>query len=120
MAAAFGDAPRGWTASRHVGPDIVVVADDADAVARGEFELVVGELHLASNTVSFSVFVNQHPVPAELLAETDRDPGPRLLPMLAKEHKARLGGRFRPRAHDAVHGPVPGAAGGGPHAEGGR
>jgi hypothetical protein len=94
--AAFADAPAGWTAARYAGPDVLIAADDAEAVARGEFELVLGELHLAANTTSFSLFVHQHPAPADLLAELDRDhPGPRLLPMLAKEHKARLSTRIR-------------------------
>jgi hypothetical protein len=89
-------APRtGWDTARYLSPDLLI-AGDAEAVSRDEFEVVLGELHVAANTISFSVFVNQHPAPAELFAETDRDhPGPRLFPLLAKEHKARLSARIR-------------------------
>jgi Lantibiotic dehydratase, N terminus len=91
---AFGDRPPGWAAARYLSPDVLVAAEDAAAVERGEFELVLGELHVASNTLGFWVFVSQHPAPSELFAETDRDhPEPRLLPMLAKEHRARLSTR---------------------------
>ncbi|HWM02338.1 MAG TPA: lantibiotic dehydratase, partial [Actinophytocola sp.] len=91
---AFGDRPPGWAAARYLSPDVLVAAEDAAAVERGEFELVLGELHVASNTLGFWVFVSQHPAPDELFAETSRDhPEPRLLPMLAKEHRARLSTR---------------------------
>jgi hypothetical protein len=94
--AAFGDAPPGWTAARYCSPDVLIAAESTEAIARDEFELVLGELHLAANTTSFSLFVHQHPDPEQLFAELDRDhPGPRLLPMLAKEHKARLSTRIR-------------------------
>ncbi|MBO4210863.1 lantibiotic dehydratase, partial [Micromonospora echinofusca] len=88
----FGDAPAtSWTAARYLSPDVLIAAEDADAVARGDFQLVLGELHVATNTVGANLFVHQHPAPEELFAATDRDhPGPRLLPVLAKEHRSRL------------------------------
>nr|WP_242704991.1 lantibiotic dehydratase [Streptomyces sp. IBTA2] len=72
------DGPRdGWSLSRYVSPDVLIMAKDAAAVERGDFELVLGELHIAMNTVAASLFVNQHPAVEELIAETDRDfPGP--------------------------------------------
>ncbi|MEV7611606.1 lantibiotic dehydratase [Streptomyces sp. NPDC089799] len=86
----------GWTAARYLSPDIMIAASGADAVARGDFELVLGELHVAANTLGASLFVNQHPDPAELHRLTDRDhPGPRLLPLLPKEHRSRLSARIR-------------------------
>ncbi|MEV7098329.1 lantibiotic dehydratase [Amycolatopsis sp. NPDC051045] len=92
---AFATPRTGWGTARYLSPDLLI-AGDAEAVARNDFEVVLGELHLAANTISFSVFVNQHPAPEELLAETDRDhPQPRLFPVLAKEHKARLSARIR-------------------------
>ncbi|MEU1135110.1 lantibiotic dehydratase, partial [Streptomyces sp. NPDC005900] len=86
----------GWTAARYLSPDIMIAATGADAVARGDFALVLGELHLAANTLGSSLFVHQHPDPAELTALTDRDhPGPRLMPLLPKEHRSRLSVRTR-------------------------
>jgi hypothetical protein len=92
---AFATPRTGWDTARYLSPDLLI-AGDAEALSRNDFEVVLGELHLAANTISFSVFVNQHPAPEELLAETGRDhPQPRLFPMLAKEHKARLSARIR-------------------------
>ncbi len=92
----FGETGPGWPQSRYVSPDVMVVADDADAVARGDFELVLGELHVAMNTASTSLWVMQHPDAGRLLAETATDfPGPRLLPMLPKEQPPRWSARSR-------------------------
>lgn len=44
----------GWTAARYLSPDIMIAADGAEAVARGDFTLVLGELHLAANTLGAS------------------------------------------------------------------
>ncbi|MFJ2776924.1 lantibiotic dehydratase [Kitasatospora sp. NPDC087315] len=92
----FGGPGGGWTAARYLSPDVMIAADGAAAVARGDFELVLGELHLASNTLGASLFVHQHPDRRELTALTDRDhPGPRLMPLLPKEHRSRLSARVR-------------------------
>ncbi|MFP8886681.1 lantibiotic dehydratase [Streptomyces mangrovi] len=104
----FGGPGGGWTAARYISPDIMIAADGAEAVARGDFELVLGELHLAANTLGASLFVHQHPAPGELTALTDRDhPGPRLMPLLPKEHRSRLSARIRhalvrPRDHQVA------------------
>ncbi|MFC4590843.1 lantibiotic dehydratase family protein [Sphaerisporangium corydalis] len=94
---AFGEpADEGWATARYACPDVLVVADDAEAVNRGEFELALGELHLAINTLGASLFVNQHPDRDELIGLTDLDhPGPRLMPLQPKEHRARLSARTR-------------------------
>ncbi|WP_344265188.1 lantibiotic dehydratase, partial [Streptomyces sodiiphilus] len=92
----FGGPGGGWAAARCFSPDIMIAATDEQAVARGDFELVLGELHMAANTLGASLFVNQHPDPGELLDLTGRDhPGPRLMPLLPKEHRSRLSGRIR-------------------------
>lgn len=93
---AFGAPAAGWTAARYACPDVLVAADDISAVARGDVELVLGELHLAANTLGESLFVSQHPDATELLTLTDLDyPEPRLMPVLPKEHRARLSDRTR-------------------------
>ncbi|WP_019870463.1 lantibiotic dehydratase [Salinispora oceanensis] len=84
---AFAAADAGWTAARYLSPDVLVSPGG---------ELVLGELHVATNTLGASLFVNQHPDPESLLAQTARDhPEPRLLPLLPKEHRARLSARIR-------------------------
>ncbi len=94
---AFEEPGRGWNLARYLSPDLIVVADDAAAVERGDFELVLGELHVAMNTVGASLFVMQHPDRASLMAETALDfPGPRVMPMLHKEKPPRWSARSRP------------------------
>ncbi|MFD9356160.1 lantibiotic dehydratase [Streptomyces sp. NPDC060031] len=83
---AFDEPGGGWSLARYISPDVMVVAQDLAAVGRGEFELVLGELHVAMNTLGASLFVMQHPDRQELIEETCTDfPGPRLVPMLPKE-----------------------------------
>ncbi|MDN3356428.1 lantibiotic dehydratase [Actinomadura sp. DC4] len=92
----FASPGGGWSTARYACPDMLVLADDADAVRRGEFELVVGELHTAINTLGASLFVNQHASRDELLELVDRDhPRPRMMPLQPKEHRARLSARTR-------------------------
>ncbi|MFE1963386.1 lantibiotic dehydratase [Streptomyces sp. NPDC059479] len=94
---AFGEPGRGWSLARYISPDVMVIADDLDAVERGEFELVLGELHVAMNTLGASLFVHQHPDMQELIDETTTDfPGPRLMPMLPKELPLKWSTRSRP------------------------
>ncbi|MFJ4062904.1 lantibiotic dehydratase [Streptomyces albogriseolus] len=86
----------GWTAARYLSPDIMMAADGPEAAARGDLTLVLGELHLAANTLGASLFTHQHPDVDELFALTDQDhPGPRLMPLIPKEHRARLSARVR-------------------------
>jgi hypothetical protein len=93
----FAEPGAGWSLARYVSPDVLVLAEDQQAVERGEFELVLGEMHCALNTMGASLFVHQHPDRDALVAETTRDfPGPRLLPMLAKELPLKWSARSRP------------------------
>ncbi|MFJ7151563.1 lantibiotic dehydratase [Streptomyces sp. NPDC100445] len=96
VGAEFGDTAGGWTAARYLSPDLMIAADGAEALARGDFTAVLGELHVASNTLGASLFTHQHPDVSELFRLTDRDhPGPRLMPLIPKEHRARLSARVR-------------------------
>ncbi|BBC92008.1 lantibiotic dehydratase [Streptomyces griseofuscus] len=92
----FASGGDGWTTARYLSPDILIAAESTEAIERGDFTLVLGELHMASNTLGASLFTHQHPDIAELLDLTDRDhPGPRLMPLIPKEHRARLSARVR-------------------------
>ncbi|MER6333484.1 lantibiotic dehydratase [Streptomyces sp. NPDC001034] len=85
-----------WTTARYLSPDILIAADGTESVERGDFTLVLGELHIASNTLGASLFTHQHPDIAELFELTDRDhPTPRLMPLIPKEHRSRLSARVR-------------------------
>ncbi|HEX8136905.1 MAG TPA: lantibiotic dehydratase [Pyrinomonadaceae bacterium] len=71
--AAF-DAPHaGWSGARYHSPDVMISAQSIDAITRGEYELVLGELHVGMNTLVNTFFLSQHPSPDELLRSCDRD-----------------------------------------------
>jgi hypothetical protein len=83
----FAAPDAGWNNSRYFSPD-VLISDTGD--------LVLGELHLATNTLGASLYITQHADPASMFGATTEDhPGPRLLPLLAKEHRSRLSIRVR-------------------------
>lgn len=76
----------GWTMAGHHSPDIMIAASSPEAIQRGDYELVMGEVHVGANTLKASCFVAQHPDPHKLTEWYARDmPGPRLIPVGTKE-----------------------------------
>lgn len=57
-----------WACGRLHSPDVMLAAESAEAVARGEYHLVLGEVHVACNTVESQALADQHPDPARLAA----------------------------------------------------
>lgn len=86
------DAPNsGWSDGRYCSPDLMIAADGVDAINRGDFELVLGEIHMAIASCQHYCLVTQHPSPSDLLdCVTVDSPEPRLLPVLPKESNERL------------------------------
>jgi hypothetical protein len=84
--AAF-DAPHpGWQYARYHSPDVMIAAKSAAAIREKDYQFVLGELHLATNTLSIGLFVNQHPAPEDLFQAVDIDlPQPRITPVFSKE-----------------------------------
>ncbi|MFC4017173.1 lantibiotic dehydratase [Micromonospora sp. GCM10011542] len=83
------DAP-GWPSARIHSPDVQVSAADLDALNRGEFLLVLGEMHPATATFDSAVFVPFHPDPAALRAGLDADLGPARVRVLYPEGFPRV------------------------------
>ena len=83
--AAF-DAPRaGWPDARFHSPDVMIAASDQDAIRRGDYQFVLGELHPGQITISNWIFVGQHPSPEELFQALDADlPESRVLPIASR------------------------------------
>jgi hypothetical protein len=78
VARAFAAPGPGWAEARYQAPDVMIAAAGIDAIARGQFELVLGELHVATNTIG--MFGTEHPRPEELDAATLADlPDPRVI-----------------------------------------
>ena len=65
---AFNCAGAPWRAARQHSPDIMVAAADAEAVRRGDFFVVLGEMHVGVNTLQSRMFVEQAPDPSVLMA----------------------------------------------------
>ena len=79
-------APRpGWAMARYSCPDLMIAARSAEAIRRGDYQFVLGEVHLASNTLGYTFFLDNHPAPHELLEGAQSDmPEPRLVPATPK------------------------------------
>jgi len=79
LAAAAADAfpaeRPGWSAGRLHSPDLQLCAADAAAVERGDYLVVLGELHAAWPTFDCAVFTRWHPDPERLRAALAADLG---------------------------------------------
>ncbi|HYP52119.1 MAG TPA: lantibiotic dehydratase, partial [Pyrinomonadaceae bacterium] len=80
------DAPEaGWKAARYHSPDVMIGATSAEAIRRGDYYLVLGEMHLSSNTLGASLFMEQHPAQDEFFRALEYDqPEPRIIPLPPK------------------------------------
>jgi Lantibiotic dehydratase, N terminus len=94
---AFAAPGPGWAGARYFCPDVMVSATDLNALHSGDFTLVLGEVHMAVNTMGKNCFVVQYPDKADLLSSVDEDfPEPRLLMVLPRESLPELTVRFHP------------------------
>lgn len=76
-------APRpGWNSACYHSPDILLAAHSVKGICAGEYEFVLGEMHVALNTLQASAFREQHPEPDAFLRFTQCDlPAPRVFPV---------------------------------------
>jgi hypothetical protein len=80
----FPSMPPPWSSAVQYCPDVMVAAPSVAAVNSGDFLLVLGELHLATNTLDCQVVVQQHPDPRRLgLADARDHGGLRVVPVPA-------------------------------------
>lgn len=77
----FPPLPPRWPAARIHSPDLHICAADTEALNRGEFTIVLGELHIGWPTLDTAVFTDRHPDPASLRAAAAADIGPQFRPM---------------------------------------
>src|SRR6185437_2055486 len=93
VSAAFAAPGPGWASARYYSPDIMVEAADIQAINRGEFRYVLGELHLSANTLAVSLFTQQHPHIQDLydaMAQSHLLPATRSQPSLTLPKDFRL------------------------------
>ncbi len=82
----FADHRPAWRMSVFQSVDVQLAAQDAAAVARGEYLAVIGDVHPGANPLMQGLFAHRHPDPAGLLRMFDAAVGrgvPLLLPPLA-------------------------------------
>ncbi|MFC4909665.1 lantibiotic dehydratase [Actinomadura gamaensis] len=71
----------GWAGGRIHSPDIHLCAPSVEALAAGDFTLVLGEMHTAWPTLDCAVFADRHPDPERLRAAAAADIGPQFRPL---------------------------------------
>lgn len=64
----FATAPPRWSIARWHSPDVMIAASEPEALACGDVDFVLGELHAATNTLESKLFIAQHPEPERLVA----------------------------------------------------
>jgi len=80
----------GWPGARYHSPDVLIAATGADAISRGDYQLVLGELHIAVNGFLTHVALEQHPDRDSLVRARERDlPDPGVAPVESREHATR-------------------------------
>jgi hypothetical protein len=91
--AAFPADRPGWSAGIVHSPDIQICAPDLDAINRGEYLAVLGEMHSAWGTFDSAVFTQWHPDVQRLIDGMERDCGPKKLQLLFPADWPRNTGR---------------------------
>jgi hypothetical protein len=83
----------GWKLAQYHSPDVMIAASSVEAIRRGDYRLVLGEIHITNNTIRYSFTLAQHPEPEQLLRAVQTDlPEPHVLP-LAPRHWPRVTNR---------------------------
>ena len=76
----------GWQMARYHSPDIMISSPSVEAMNEGDYDLVLGEIHVGRNTLNCWVFISQHPDPQQFFDECDLDmPEPRVLLTLGRD-----------------------------------
>jgi hypothetical protein len=97
VAAAFPAPDPGFPSARHHSPDVLIAARSVDAIRRGQYQLVLGEVHAGLNTQMQAFTLLLHPRPEALVAAREHDiPVPHLLPV--NHPRDRRGQRYAPHS----------------------
>ncbi|MFD7068337.1 lantibiotic dehydratase [Streptomyces sp. NPDC059913] len=85
-----------WATAVHHAPDLMIAAPDIDAVERGEYQWVLGELHAAFNSLESRLFVEQHDDPGSFLAADAADHGKRRIYLVPPKDWPAVTSRLAP------------------------
>jgi hypothetical protein len=90
VARTFAAPHPGWPTARYHTPDLMLAAHDADAVARGDYLIILGEVHLSLHTYSMEPFPGQHPSGESIIAGREADlPEPCIAPVISRGQAVR-------------------------------
>ncbi|GLX00438.1 thioesterase domain-containing protein [Microtetraspora sp. NBRC 16547] len=93
-ASAFPAVAPGWSVGRLHSPDLQICADSVEALERGDYLVVLGELHAAWPTFDCAVFTRTHPDPEALRTALAADVGRHRIRPLYPIDWPRLTGRM--------------------------
>jgi hypothetical protein len=82
VAEVFPDRPSDWASGRLHSPDLQICAADVEALRRGDYTVVLGELHAAWPSFDCQVFTPSHPDVERLRAALAADLGQRRVRLL--------------------------------------
>jgi hypothetical protein len=72
-ATAFAAPLVDWISGRYHSPDVMLAAKDMEGIAAGQYEWILGELHVGQNTIEHWIFVTAHAQPERLADLLERD-----------------------------------------------
>ncbi|HEY6802269.1 MAG TPA: lantibiotic dehydratase [Pyrinomonadaceae bacterium] len=82
----FATPSAGWRLGRYQCPDVMIAAENAAAIGRGDYQFIAGELHLGGNTLAAATFAYHHPAPGELIEAYECDlPEPCVIPISPRQ-----------------------------------
>ncbi|PYP93196.1 MAG: hypothetical protein DMG65_01620 [Candidatus Angelobacter sp. Gp1-AA117] len=92
----FAAPSAGWQFARYQSPDVMIAASSVEGIRRGDYMFVLGEVHMAENTLRFSFAASQHDRPEELFEAFQADlPDARAVPVPPR-HWPRVTNRTSP------------------------
>jgi hypothetical protein len=98
---AFDSPGPGWLGACYHCPDLMIAASSVEAIHEGNFHFVLGELHLAANTLRGQCLVEQHPHPDDIFRGTDADlQDLRLAPITPRRYTQRASRIYPTRASE--------------------
>lgn len=81
----FNASDSGWKSAIYHSPDLMIAAESVDAIRRGDYQLVLGEMHASVNTLRPAFFSEHHPSPSDLNRYFQLDQiFPRAVPLIPK------------------------------------
>ncbi|MET9760108.1 lantibiotic dehydratase [Streptomyces sp. NPDC006372] len=96
MRALFPATPPAWATAVHHAPDLMIAAESPEAVARGEYLTVLGELHTSFNSLESRLFVEQHACPDWVRSADAADHGDRRIYLIPPKDWSSVTSRLAP------------------------